>query len=124
MRVATLDPLRVEIVVPASLFGSIRTGAWLPVLPELPNATPRQAKVVLVDALIDGPSNTFRARLELPNANYEVPAGLRCKVELGAAAAAPRADERPKAVESELQRVETPLRLDHNAPQFKSRGTP
>jgi len=124
VRVATLDPLRVEIVVPAQLFGSIRTGAWLPVLPELPNARPRQARVVLVDALIDGPSNTFRARLELPNENYEVPAGLRCKVELGAAAAAPHAVERPKVLESELQRVETPLRLDHNAPQFKSRGAP
>jgi len=52
-------------------------------VPELPNAKPRLAKVVLVDPLIDGPSNTFRARLQLPNANYEVPAGLRCKVELG-----------------------------------------
>jgi RND family efflux transporter MFP subunit len=82
VRLATLDPLRVELVVPAQLFGSIQTGTWLKVLPELPNASPRPAKVVLVDTLIDGPSNTFRARLELPNAKYEVPAGLRCKVDL------------------------------------------
>ena len=83
VRLATIDPLRVELVVPAQLFGSIRTGAWLKVLPELPNVSPRPAKVVLVDPMIDGPSNTFRARLELPNAKYEVPAGLRCKVDLG-----------------------------------------
>jgi len=82
VRLATIDPLRVEVVVPAQLFGSIQTGSWLNVVPELPNAKARLAKVVLVDPLIDGPSNTFRARLQLPNANYEVPAGLRCRVEL------------------------------------------
>ena len=83
VRLATIDPLRVEVVIPAQLFGSIQTGSFLNVVPELPNAKPRLAKVVLVDPLIDGPSNTFRARLQLPNANYEAPAGLRCKVELG-----------------------------------------
>jgi RND family efflux transporter MFP subunit len=94
VRVATLDPLRVEIVAPAQLFGAIRQGALLTVSPELPGIAPRQAKVVLVDPLIDGPSNTFRARLELPNAGYELPAGVRCKVELPAEAAAV---ESPKA---------------------------
>ena len=83
VRVATVDPLRVEVVVPASLYGTIATGATLTVTPELPTASPRQAKVTLVDSVIDGPSNTFRIRLELPNPNYELPAGLRCKVDLG-----------------------------------------
>ena len=83
VRVVTLHPLRVEVVVPASLYGAIRVGSVLTVTPELPNARPRQAKVVLVDSVIDGPSNTFRVRLELPNPNYELPAGPRCKVDLG-----------------------------------------
>jgi RND family efflux transporter MFP subunit len=83
VRVATVDPLRVEMVVPAALYGTIATGATLTVTPELPTATPRQAKVTLVDSVIDGPSNTFRERLELPNPKYELPAGLRCKVDLG-----------------------------------------
>jgi len=82
-RVATIDPLRVEIVVSASLYGTVAVGALLTVIPDLPNAGPRVAKVVLVDPVIDGPSNTFRARLELPNPNYELPAGLRCKIDLG-----------------------------------------
>ncbi len=81
VRVATLDPLRVEVVLPAPLFGSIRLGATLVVQPDMPNAVAREARVVLVDQLIDGPSNTFRARLELPNSNYELPAGMRCKIE-------------------------------------------
>ncbi|MDH3319405.1 MAG: efflux RND transporter periplasmic adaptor subunit [Betaproteobacteria bacterium] len=102
VRVATLDPLRVEVVMPAQLFGSIRLGATLMVQPDMPNAVPREARVVLVDQLIDGPSNTFRARLELPNSNYEVPAGVRCKIELGA---------------------EVPtLRIDRNIPQMRPDG--
>lgn len=83
VRLATVDPLRVEMVVPAALYGTISVGETLTVVPDLRNAAPKEAKVVLVDALIDGPSNTFRVRLELPNPNYELPAGLRCKVELG-----------------------------------------
>lgn len=83
VRVATVDPLRVEMVVPASLYGTISVGSVLMVAPELRDSAPRPAKVVLVDPLIDGPSNTFRVRLEMPNANHELPAGVRCKVDLG-----------------------------------------
>lgn len=83
VRVATVDPLRVEVVVPASLYGTISVGTMLMVAPELRDSAPRPAKVVLVDSLIDGPSNTFRVRLEMPNPNHELPAGVRCKVDLG-----------------------------------------
>jgi RND family efflux transporter MFP subunit len=82
VRIANVDPLRVEIVISASLYGTVSVGKLLLVTPELPNAAPRTAKVVLVDSVIDGPSNTFRARLELPNPNYKLPAGVRCKIDL------------------------------------------
>ena len=110
VRVATIHPLRVELVVPASLYGTIPVGSELAVTPELPNATPRTAKVVLVDSVIDGPSNTFRVRLELPNPKYDLPAGPRCKVDLGgdtkAADAAPAAKPaaRPVAAKTEAKR--------------------
>jgi RND family efflux transporter MFP subunit len=97
MRIASVHPLRVEIVLPATLYGSVRVGATLTVTPELPNAAPRQAKVILVDSVIDGPSNTFRIRLELPNPNYDLPAGPRCKVDLGP-------DAKPPVSERELRR--------------------
>jgi len=83
VRIATIDPLRVEIVLPAAQYGTISVGALLTVIPDLPQAKPLQAKVVLVDTVVDGPSNTFRVRLELPNPNYELPAGVRCKVGFG-----------------------------------------
>lgn len=87
VRVAMIDPLRVEIVLPAALFGTVRVGEEISVLPEIPNAAPRKGKVILVDQLVDGPSNTFRVRLELPNPGRVLPAGLRCKAELAPPAA-------------------------------------
>jgi multidrug efflux pump subunit AcrA (membrane-fusion protein) len=87
----------VEIVVPAALYGTIATGAILTVTPDLPHTIALQAKVVLVDPIVDGPSNTFRVRLELPNPNYELPAGLRCKVNLGADMTLPAAKPMPQA---------------------------
>ena len=41
-----------------------------------------QAKVVLVDKMIDPASNTFRVRAELPNAKSAIPPGLRCRAKL------------------------------------------
>jgi RND family efflux transporter MFP subunit len=89
-RIARVDPLRVEIVAPAALYGSVKKGMPAQILPELPNATKLDTRVVLVDKIIDAASNTFRVRAELPNANGAVPSGLRCRAELpGVEAAAP-----------------------------------
>ena len=113
VRIATVDPLRVELVISASLYGTVSVGSLLTVTPDLPNAAPRTAKVVLVDSVIDGPSNTFRARLELPNPNYELPAGVRCRVDL-AGEAAPAASVAP-ARDTRDNR----LRLDRSLPPEK-----
>ncbi len=91
-RVAVVDPLRVEVVLPASLYGSLRAGMGMSITPEFPGAGPRTAKVVLVDRLIDGASNTFRVRLELPNANMALPAGLRCKADMASLGVMPVAN--------------------------------
>jgi hypothetical protein len=72
--------------------------------------------VVLVDPLIDGPSNTFRARLELPNAKYEVPAGLRCTVDLGLEGAS------GAAAELTIGKPVPELRPERNVPQVKAGG--
>lgn len=89
-RVAMVDPLRIEVVLPASLYGSVPVGSMLSIAPEFPNAGTRDAKVILVDKLIDGASNTFRVRLSLPNPGAKLPAGLRCKASLPGAEPASR----------------------------------
>ena len=82
LRIATIDPLRVDVLVPAAAFGQVEVGRTANVLPELFNRASHTATVKTVDRLIDAASNTFRVRLELPNPNGALPAGLRCKIDL------------------------------------------
>jgi len=81
-RIIKTDPLRVEIVAPSTMFGTVNMGTVVTVMPELPNAPALLAEVVLVDSVIDGASNTFRVRATLPNPDGAMPSGLRCRAEL------------------------------------------
>lgn len=81
VKVATVDPLRVEVIVPATQFNRIKHGMTATVRPEMADVELRSAKVVVVDRVIDAASNSFRVRLELPNPDSQLPSGLRCKVE-------------------------------------------
>ena len=92
LRIAQVDPLKVLVVVSAALYGRVAVGSSVAVTPQLPSAAALQARVTLVDALIDAPSNTFRLQLELPNPQRNVPAGLRCSADLGLE---PAVDRRP-----------------------------
>lgn len=80
LRVAQLDPLNVEVIVPVSLYGTIKEGTPALVMPEAPVGGNYRAVVTIVDQVIDAPSGTFGVRLELPNPNYSLPGGLKCRV--------------------------------------------
>lgn len=82
--VAQIDPLNVEVVLPVALFGSIAVGDAARVLPAEPVGGDFAAKVVIVDQVIDAASGTFGVRLELPNQDFALPAGLQCRVRFGA----------------------------------------
>ena len=88
-RIAVVDPLRVEVVLPASLFAVMQKGTVIRITPDFPKAQARLARVTVVDRLVEGASNTFRVRLALPNADGSLPAGLRCKAELVGGAVLP-----------------------------------
>ena len=90
LRLAELDPLRVEVLVPASAFGRIKVGSTARITTDLADQREHTAVVRTVDRLIDAASNTFRVRLELANPGASIPAGLRCRADLGAAAVAGR----------------------------------
>ncbi len=81
LKIAQIDPLRVEVVLAASQFNAIRVGKTARVMPELPGAQPLMATVSIVDRVVDAASNTFRARLMLPNRDLGVPSGVRCKID-------------------------------------------
>ncbi len=81
LRIAQLDPLRVELVMPATRWGTVQVREPLMILPELPGAKPVEATVTHVDRMLDAASNTFRVRLSLPNPQHRLPAGARCRLE-------------------------------------------
>jgi multidrug efflux pump subunit AcrA (membrane-fusion protein) len=82
LSIAQLDPLYVEVVAPATLYGSIPLGGEATVMPGEPVGGSYQATVTVVDKVLDAASNTFRIRLELPNPGNQLPAGLRARVRL------------------------------------------
>ena len=82
LTIAQLDPLYVEVVAPASMYGAIRSGTRATVLPGEPVGGSYEAEVTVVDKVLDAASNTFRVRLELPNPDNQLPAGLRARVRL------------------------------------------
>jgi RND family efflux transporter MFP subunit len=80
LRVAQIDPLRVEVIVPGQMFGRILPGMTGTIVPELPQYGERTATVTIVDKVIDSASSTFGVRLELPNAEHQMPSGMKCLV--------------------------------------------
>lgn len=113
-RVAALNPLRVEVIVPSSLYGQIREGMTIPVQPEFAGASSVSARVVQVDRLVDAASGTFRARLDLPNPKQDVPAGVRCKIAMNGlelpaagAAAAPAAPSAAASIRAEAPKFDS-----------------
>jgi membrane fusion protein, multidrug efflux system len=78
--IACLDPLNVEVIVPVERLGSIRKGMRAEVRPAPPVTGVYAGKVVIVDRVIDAASGTFRVRVELPNHDYSLPAGVKCQV--------------------------------------------
>jgi len=80
LRIARIDPLRVEVVVPVDYFDAVKPGMQARVIPELPIDDNFVATVTRVDRVVDAASGTFTARLTLPNPGRKLPSGLKCKV--------------------------------------------
>jgi RND family efflux transporter MFP subunit len=80
LKLAQLDPLYVEVIVPVTLLGKVVPGMLVLVTPEPPLSAIYTAQVKVVDPVIDAASGTFGIRLELKNPDYTLPAGLKCKV--------------------------------------------
>jgi len=91
IKVAVISQLRVEVVASTTLFGTLKVGQELNVQPELAGLPARSARIAQIDRVLEPASNTFRLRLDLPNGDHSLPAGLRCKATLGTTPAPSRA---------------------------------
>lgn len=80
VKIAQINPLNVEIIVPVDYFGAIAVGKQAEVMPRYPGATVQSATVTVVDHVVDAASDTFGVRLLLPNPDYRIPGGVRCEI--------------------------------------------
>lgn len=80
MTLAQIDPLYVEVVLTVANLGIVKVGQKATIRPESPVGGLYEAEVIVVDKVVDAASGTFGVRLELPNPEYRLPPGLKCKV--------------------------------------------
>ncbi|MDV2985708.1 UNVERIFIED_CONTAM: efflux RND transporter periplasmic adaptor subunit [Methylobacteriaceae bacterium AG10] len=90
-----LDPLYVEAYLPVSRWKEIALGMPATVELDQPIGGTYIAKVSVVDQVFDAASGTFGVRLELPNPDFKLPGGQRCKVAFPLAPAGPLATALP-----------------------------
>jgi RND family efflux transporter MFP subunit len=79
LKLAQIDTLYVEVLLPADAYGKVKQGAAVEVLPEIPAGTRHRATIKVIDSVLDAASGTFGVRLELPNRERKIPAGIRCQ---------------------------------------------
>lgn len=89
LRIAEVSTLYVEVILPLEAWRQVAKGDVGIVRPEAPVGGSHEARVIVVDRVLDAGSGTFGVRLELPNANGAIPAGVRCRVELAKVNAKP-----------------------------------
>lgn len=80
LRIAEIQTLRAEAIIPVAQFGSIQVGQRAVIVPEEPLTGHYVGTVTVVDRVADAASGTFRARVLLENPDYALPSGLRCAV--------------------------------------------
>lgn len=77
LKIAVIDTLKVDMVLPAAQFGQVKLGQRAGVTAE-GDGERYAATVRQIDRAIDPASATFVVRLELPNPGHRVPVGARC----------------------------------------------
>ena len=80
LKLVQVEPLRVEVVLPLAAYGKLKAQTTAEVVPEGIGGR-YVATVKVIDSVFDTASGTFGVRLELPNADGKVPAGIRCRVD-------------------------------------------
>ena len=78
LQLAKINPLLVEVVAPANVFGQVKPGMSVEVKPDFPVNSSYTATVTIVDRIIDAASGSFTIQLALPNPEKKLVAGTKC----------------------------------------------
>jgi multidrug efflux pump subunit AcrA (membrane-fusion protein) len=79
-KLAEIETLYVEALLPAHAYRHVKIGMVGRVVPAAPEGSVKRAKVTVIDRVLDAGSATFGARLELPNNDGRLLAGVRRKL--------------------------------------------
>ncbi|MDX9752660.1 MAG: efflux RND transporter periplasmic adaptor subunit [bacterium] len=80
LSLAQLHPLLVEIVAPLATWGQIKKGMKAEIFPESPVDGRYPGRIKTVDRVLDAASATYGIEVELPNEDFAIPAGIKCRV--------------------------------------------
>jgi RND family efflux transporter MFP subunit len=112
VRVAQLDPLHVETIIPAKFIGEVASGMQATIRSFTDSNAHYNAQVDLVDRVVDVASGTFGVRLILANPDYAITAGLRCSVQFAPPIQSPAA---ALALDESVENLAAALPVDANA---------
>ena len=79
LKLAELNVLHVEVLLPRTGYDSVRLGQVVEVITDPPVGGRHKATVKVIDKMFDAASGTFGVRLELANPGAKIPAGDKCR---------------------------------------------
>ena len=82
LKIAEVGTLHVETILPIAAYRQVAKGDAATVRLDPAIGGSYQAKVVVVDPMLDAASGTFGVRLELAKGERGAPAGARCRIDL------------------------------------------
>lgn len=81
LRLVQLNPLNVEVMIPAQLMGQIKPGMAARITNPAFIRTPVNGRVEVVDRVVDAASSTVGIRVLIQNPDGRIPAGITCLIE-------------------------------------------
>lgn len=81
-RIAKLDPIVVDTVAPVEHLSRVHAGMHAEVLIDEPVPGTHLGRVTVVDPVVDPRTRTFGVQIEIPNPDYALVAGLRCRIRI------------------------------------------
>lgn len=82
LALASLNPLKVQVVMPYETLGSVNHKDKLLVMPVEPVGGQFEAEITTIDPVIDAASGTYRIHGLIDNPDGSLPAGVECRVAL------------------------------------------
>ncbi len=82
LTISEIDPLFIDLIAPAAAFDAVKLGQPIDVTLSHPAGRKVVAMASVIDPYVDASSETFRIRASLPNPDFSIVPGFRCRADL------------------------------------------